>query len=113
MTGNSNEIARRKALAITAIKAAYEMDDDDHGVSLFIAHHLLELDESYWLHYLNTGSPEPNRVLDLLVLRSHWSEDDEDGLDFFDFTLPEDATDYIICVQFTDTGDVDCITMES
>ena len=49
------------------------------------------------------------------MLRSHWGdeEEDEDGIDTFDFTLPEDVTDYVISVHFDEEGAVDDISMES
>ena len=39
-------------------------------------------------------------------------EDDED-IDMFDFTLPGDVTDYVICVSFDEHGKVEEISMES
>jgi hypothetical protein len=51
-------------------------------------------------------------VLDLLELRSCWG-DEEDGIDTFDFTLPESITNYVISVRFDEMGRVEEITMES
>jgi hypothetical protein len=45
------------------------------------------------------------------VLQSHWGGDDE--LKTFDFTLPDDATNYLISVRFDEDGDVSGISMES
>jgi hypothetical protein len=50
-------------------------------------------------------------VLDLLVLREHWGEDDE--YEFLDFTLPGGVTSYVISVHFDEQGKVDDISMES
>lgn len=47
------------------------------------------------------------------MLRSHWGDEDDDGIDTFDFTLPEDITDYVISVRFDEEGQVEEITMES
>jgi hypothetical protein len=47
----------------------------------------------------------------LLVLRSHWGGDDE--IEHFDFTLPEDATQYVIAVEFDESGNISNIVMES
>ena len=58
-------------------------------------------------------------MLSILKLRSHWSEDDDEededgeGMDFFDFSLPGDVTNYVISVEFDEEGGVAEITMES
>jgi hypothetical protein len=54
-------------------------------------------------------------VLDILELQSHWSSGDEDdgGIEIFDFTLPEGITNYVISVRFNEAGQVEEITMES
>ena len=97
---NAKEIEKRKEIALSAIKAAYGTSDDEFGATMFVSHHLEELDVSYWGKYLKTASPEPIRVLDILTLRSHWGDEDDDGIDTFDFTLPGEVTDYVISVRF-------------
>ena len=52
-------------------------------------------------------------MCEILTLRSHWSEDDEQGIDTFDLTLPNDVTDYVISVSFDEKGKVVEITLES
>ena len=111
MPTNPDEIKRREAAARTAINKAFGTADDEFGATLFVSHHLEELDSSYWKKHLSTETPEPRRVLDLLVLRSHWGGDDE--IDTFDFTLPEEVTDYVISVTFDESGEVSEITTES
>jgi Protein of unknown function (DUF2004) len=76
-----------------------------------VSHHLEELDSSYWKKHLSTETPDPQRILELLELRSHWGGDDE--IETFDFTLPEEVTNYVISVKFDESGDVSEITMES
>ncbi|MUI16138.1 DUF2004 domain-containing protein [Massilia dura] len=34
-------------------------------------------------------------------------------MDVFDFSLPDDVTDYVISVRFDDSGEVENISMES
>src|SRR5262245_17659315 len=111
MPANPVEIKRREAAALAAIKSAFGIDDDEYGATLFVSHHLEELDSGYWKKHLSTETPEPHLILDLLALRSHWGGDDE--IDTFDFTLPDQVTDYVISVRFDDGGDVSEITMES
>ncbi|WP_425395766.1 DUF2004 domain-containing protein [Aeoliella sp.] len=107
------EIERRQAAALAAIRTAFGTAEDQYGATLFVSHHLTEIDDAYWQEHLQSSSPEPVRVLDLLVFQSHWSEDDDEGLDTFDFTLPGDVTNYVISVSFNEDGKVEEIVMES
>ena len=113
MSATDAEIKRREKAALSAIEDAFGTDEDELGATLFVSHHLEELDEAYWLEHLGTPKPEPRQVLDLLKLRSHWGDEDEDGLDTFDFTLPGDVTQYIVSVSFDVNGEVKAICMES
>lgn len=113
MTVDAKEIEKRTKLALSAIKAAYGTSGDEFGATMFVSHHLDELDSSYWEKHLKTASPEPILVLDILTLRSHWGDEDDDGIDTFDFTLPDDVTDYVISVRFDENGTIEDITMES
>lgn len=101
-------IKEREKAAISAIKSAFGSPDQEYGVTMFADHHIDELEPEYWLKHLGTNKPDPRKVLDLLVLREHWDEDR-----VFDFTLPEDVTNYVISVQFDEDGEVEDITMES
>lgn len=111
MSANPDEIKRREAAARAAIQRIYGTAADEFGATLFVSHHLEELDSSYWKKHLSTQTPDPRRVLELLELRSHWGGDDE--METFDFTLPEEVTDYIICAKFDESGEVSEVTMES
>ena len=86
----------------------------EDAVDLFISHHLLEVEPAYWLEHTGTEKPTPRQVFELLVLREVWDSWDEEGRGkYFDFTLPGDETQYVICVQFDDNGDVRDVVMES
>ena len=111
MPASPNEIKRREAAARAAIKTAFDAADDESGVALFISHHLDEIDADFWKQHFSTETPEPQRILDSLVLQSHWGGDNE--IETFDFTLPEDVTNYLISVNFDEDGDVSGISMES
>ena len=118
MPVNPDEVARREATARERIKAIHNTPGDEHGVTLFVSHHLNEIEASYWIEHTGTASPEPGQVLEMLELRSHWGEDeeeeeDEEALDFFDFTLPGGVTQYVVCVEFDETGNIASISMES
>ena len=116
------ELGRRKTLALQAIHAAHSGKEHEYDVTIFITHHLEEIEPAYWLKHTGKEKPSPQEVLELLVLHHHWtpwdgddpdSEDDEDGLQILDFTLPEGATQYVVCVEFSEQGEVDDIRMES
>ncbi len=108
---DESDIQKRTEAARAAIKSAYGTEDDEFGATLFVSHHLEELAPSYWKKHFGTASPEPQRILDALVLRSEFEEDDD--CDMLDFTLPGDATDYVLCVSFDEDGRVEDISMES
>ncbi|HRY49500.1 MAG TPA: DUF2004 domain-containing protein [Candidatus Paceibacterota bacterium] len=111
MPANPSEIKKREAAARAAIKKAYGTADGEDGPTLFVSHHLEELDAAFWKQHFSTERPDPQRILDGLVLRSHWGGDDE--IDTFDFTLPDEATQYVISVAFDEDGVVAGIAMES
>lgn len=110
---SKDEVLRRETTARAAVKQSFGTGDDESGADLFVSHHLEELDGEYWEKQLGTSSPEPIRILDILELRAHWGDDGDNGLDVFDFTLPNDVTDYVISVRFDETGKVEDISMES
>ncbi|MFZ6875744.1 hypothetical protein ACO0LF_27060 [Undibacterium sp. Di27W] len=118
MTTFADEVKRREKVAREALRLAFEKGNDDTGAGLFISHHLEEVEAEYWQQHLGTATPAPVRVLDILVLRSHWGdeeneENEDEGMEVFDFTLPDDATDYVISVRFDSAGVVQEIDMES
>lgn len=94
--------------ALNAIKEAAGTESGEYSIDEFISHHLEELPSEYWQEHLGVKNPNADQVMGLLVLRSKW--DDEET---YDFTLPGDITDYVVCVSFADDGSIDDITMES
>lgn len=113
MPANCDEIEKRKNIALAAIRSAFGAEEDEYGATLFVSHHLDEIEETYWQKHLGAAQPEPSLVLDILELRSHWSGEEDDGIETFDFTLPEGITNYVISVHFNESGQVKEITMES
>jgi len=106
-----SEIEKRERAAIAAIRSAFGAEGDESSAAQFVEHHLEEIESEYWQKHLGTAKPEPFRVVDILVLQSHWGGDDE--IETFDFTLPEYVTDYVISVRFDESGQVEDISMES
>jgi hypothetical protein len=108
------ELSRRTRIALEAIKRSLGTEAGEYGATLFAAHHLEELDRSYWQTHLEIDKPAPEQVIALLSLQSHRSDDDDDdGLDTLDFALPGDVSNYLLCVRFDDNGDIAEISMES
>jgi len=108
MSPTDFETRRDKALA--AMRQALGTPAGDGSVSLFIDHHLDELPPEWWRQRLGVARPEPAAVLALLQCRSSWGEND---LQVFDFTLPDDVTNYLVSVRFDVGGQVESLSMES
>ena len=111
-------VQSREAAARKAIRASCGTEDQVYGVTLFVSHHKEELEPDYWVHTFGEADPSPDIILDALILKSAWSDDDLDGTDGtnpdnFDFTLPGDVTDYLICVCFGDGDEIEDISMQS
>jgi hypothetical protein len=105
---NSINPSEREAAALNAIKDSYGSENSEYNTNLFVTHHIDELESSYWEKLLGTKKPSPQQVLEILTLQG--SSDDNQ---VFDFTLPDDVTNYIISVRFNDAGEIDDISMES
>ena len=94
--------------ALEGIKLSAGTEQGEYGIDEFVSHHLDELPKSYWEKHLSTSSPSKEKVIGLLILRSKW-EDEE----VYDFTLPDEVTDYVVSVSFDEDGEIEDITMES
>lgn len=76
------------------------------NVLLFVEHHLEEVEPEYWQKHFGSTQPTVMEVIEKLVLHEN-SEDNS-----LDFTLPDDTTQYVLCVTFEEDKVVD-ISMES
>jgi hypothetical protein len=103
-------LAKRKAQALEAIEKAIGTTNGEVNINLFVEHHLRELPDSYWQEKLGTKTPTPLAIVRLLQLRSSWGDDD---IECFDFTLPDEVTNYVVSVRFDESGALDSISMES
>lgn len=108
-----DEFEKRKKLALLAIRRKLDTDEDDSEVHLFVSHHLEEVAGEYWQEVLGTEQPTSEQVLGIITYRENCNYDDEFDLETFDFTLPDDVTDYVICVSFNVAGEICDIEMES
>jgi len=106
----SEEISKREKSARAHIDAVYGSPDDEFGATLFVSHHLDKLDASYWVKHTGNEKPDARQVLQLLELRL---DPEEHEIDILDFTLPGAVTNYVICVEFDESGNVAGVSMES
>ena len=67
-----------------------------------------ELSPTYWEKHTGKKIPTAEDIFSILELSEAW----EDGTTF-DFTLPDEITDYVINVSFDDSGEIEEINMES
>jgi hypothetical protein len=102
-----NNVGNEKK-ALEGIKKSSGTEQGEYGIDEFVSHHLEELPLTYWEKHIGTSKPTSEQVIDLLVLRSKW-EDEE----VYDFTLPEEVTNYVVSVSFDEDGMIDDIVMES
>jgi hypothetical protein len=103
----------RQASARHAIKSLYGKPDGEYGPTLFVSHHLNEIEPGYWLKIVGIERPNPQQVLDALVLVDTWASGGDETVDTLDFGLPEDASNYLLSVRFGDDGQVQDVSMES
>lgn len=113
MTSTPNELARRTQVALEAIQGSAGTEAGKFGADLFVSHHLEEIDAAYWLERLGTDKPGSRQILGLLMPIFDSNKSDDDGFETLDFTLPGDVSNYLLSVQFDDSGNVKVICMES
>jgi hypothetical protein len=110
---NADTFNERQATALQAIKSLYGTAEGEFGPTLFVSHHLDEVEAAYWLRTVGTERPNPNQILNSLVLVNSWSSAGDENIDTFDFGLPENASNYVLAVRFQDDGRVQDVSMES
>ncbi|WP_170336830.1 DUF2004 domain-containing protein [Ruegeria arenilitoris] len=105
-------IDERERDAREKIKALYGTPEGEFGPTLFVSHHKEELETDYWTDTYSTDAPTAEQILDSLVLVDTWSSEDDDNVDTYDFSLPNEATNYLLSARFED-GEVVEVSMES
>ncbi len=98
--------ARAKLLAMMGTP------EGEWGPTVFVSHHLEELESDYWERYYGSSKPEAEEILGSLVLVNTWSSNDDENIDTFDFSLPGNVTNYLLSVRFKGDEIVD-VSMES
>lgn len=110
---DADKLDERQGSARQAIKSLYGKPEGEHGPTLFVSHHLNEIEPTYWLRTVGVERPKPEQVLDALLLVDSWGSGEGESVDTFDFGLPEDASNYLLSVRFGDDGQVLAVSMES
>ena len=107
MDNSEKEIAAR-----AAVKSLIGKPEGEDSITLFVEHHLAELEADYFSNTYGTAMPEAIQIADSLVLVDSWSSEDDGHIDVFDFSLPDNVTNYLLSVRFS--GDkVEEVSMES
>ncbi|MGI9444139.1 MAG: hypothetical protein ACR2N1_16835 [Rubripirellula sp.] len=102
--------------AFRAIKTHGPESEEFPGIGLFAKHHSDELPPEYWTEHLGTEDPSLHDILSILIPLE--SDDEEEDLDeeeeiLVDFTLPGDATQYLLSVSLNESTQIVDISMES
>lgn len=92
-----------------AIRQAFGTPEDEVGATLFVSHHLEEIEAGYWKTHFGSAAPEPLAVIDGLVPVRRQTEGDGYSIDF---SLPGAVTNYVVCVRI-DAHDGAEVSMES
>jgi len=108
-----DELDRRELAAREEIMRLSTEPSGEENVTLFVTHHLDEVEKEYWLKHFGSEKPKTSDILNSLVLVNSWSQDENENIDVFDFSLPDDATNYLISVRFDKSGQTNSVDMES
>jgi len=100
------------AIALDKIRSVRGTEEGEYSTDLFVSLHLEELDEQVLRSMLGGEIPTSQNLLDALVFVGAWSSKDDGAVDVYDFSLPDDVSQYLLSVRFE--GDVPIsVAMES
>lgn len=102
-----------ESLALEKIKSLFGTPEGEFNSTLFISHHMEELEEADWLSLLKVKQPKPQQILKALVLVDKWDSNEDGQINTYDFSLPENITDYLISVRFSEDGKIKDASLES
>ena len=114
------ETEKRMVEAKVALVNNLALPNDESSVRSYIEHHLVEVDDEYWVTVFGESKPSISVVASKMVIHPFWYEEALDGeadLDRVDFTLPDNeddaVTNYLLCVEYSEEGQLEGISMES
>lgn len=104
-------------IARDAFRAEYSEKPDDGNVGIYLSHHAEELGEKDLLRIFAITDPDEldiDHLLDALQLKRIGLYPGAEGYcAVFDYTIDEEATDYLLAVEFNGDGEVYGISMDS
>jgi hypothetical protein len=110
------DASRFESLARSAVRADFA-DDTDGSSCLYLSHHAEEFSAEERLKHFGSETPDglgADPLLNAIHLkRIGLYPDSDDYVAVFDFTIDEDATDYVLAVQFDEAGAPTGISMDS
>lgn len=109
---NKSEIERNIVIALEKIKAVFDTPEGEESTTLFVSHHLNEIEPAQWQAAVGNKNPNPDQILASLIPIDQWSSNDDEIIDTFDFSLPNDLTNYLLTVRVVD-GTASDVAMES
>lgn len=104
---------QKEKIVLTKIRSLYGTPEGEFGPTLFVSHHLDEVEKADWLTVLKTENPTPQQILESLVLVDAWSTTDNETNNTYDFSLPGNVTNYLLSVRFSEDDRVEDVSMES
>jgi hypothetical protein len=111
-----SDAARFDEIARDAFKAEFT-EKPEGTVGIYLSHHAEELGEKDLLRIFGIEDPDDldiHHLLDALQLKRIGLYPGADGyVAVFDYTIDEEATDYILAVEFDGEGEVCGISMDS
>lgn len=108
-------IQRMETKGRAAILQQFKNPIEHNPVLLYLEHHLDEIEPEYWLNHIGHENPTTIQVLQLLVLNPYmeWEIEEDEESYLIDFTLPDEVTQYVLCVEFDRDENLLGISMES
>ena len=111
------DAARFDEISRDAFKAEFIEKPDEGTVGTYLSHHAEEIGEKDLLKIFGTADPDDldiDHLLDALQLkRIGLYPGSEEYSAVFDYTIDEEATDYVLAVEFNGDGEVCGISMDS
>ncbi len=111
-----SDAARFDEISRDAFKSEFA-EKPEGTVGTYLSHHAEELGEKELLRIFGTADPDDldiNHLLDALQLRRiGLYPGSENYVAVFDYTIDEEATDYILAVEFDGDGELYGISMDS
>lgn len=99
--------------ALAKIQLLHGTPEGEYGPTLFVSHHLEEIDKADWMKILQVETPTSEQILNALILIDAWSSSDDDTIDTYDFSLPDNLTHYLLSASFSADGKSLEVSMES